>query len=61
MHGDRSGVGGVRQQPRSVMEKAGFIAQVGPENIAPDIEWALVRCYELLGPAARAAASNPAS
>jgi SulP family sulfate permease len=49
---------GVRRQPRSVMENAGFVAQVGAENITSDIEWALVRCYELLGPAATATASK---
>ncbi len=42
----------VRAQPRSVMANAGFIERVGTANVAPDIEWALVRAYEVLGPAA---------
>ena len=41
---------GVREQPRQVMKKAGFLEEIGVENVAGDIEWALVRCYELLGP-----------
>ena len=44
---------GARAQPREVMLKAGFLNAVGLENIKPDIEWALVRCYELLGPDAK--------
>jgi len=46
-------ISGVRQQPREVMEKTGFLKKLGPENIASDIEWALVRCYDLLGSEAK--------
>ena len=46
-------ISGARPQPRSVMQKAGFIDKLGPANLTLDIEWALVRCYELLGPEAR--------
>jgi hypothetical protein len=35
------------------MAKTGFLDKLGAENIVPDIEWALVRCYELLGPGAK--------
>ncbi|MEI6235203.1 MAG: SulP family inorganic anion transporter [Planctomycetota bacterium] len=44
---------GARPQPREVMKNAGFLDAVGQANIKPDIEWALVRCYELLGPDAK--------
>jgi sulfate permease, SulP family len=46
-------ISGARAQPRGVMQKAGFIDRIGLANMAPDIEWAIVRCYELLGPEAR--------
>jgi len=39
----------VRPQPRVTMARAGFLARLGSANIQPDIEWALVRCYEILG------------
>jgi SulP family sulfate permease len=31
----------IRQQPRKALEKAGFIADIGPENIKPTLEAAL--------------------
>jgi SulP family sulfate permease len=40
---------GVRAQPRQTLADAEFIQKIGAENIAPDIEWALARCYEILG------------
>jgi len=46
-------VSGVRAQPRELMQKAGFLEVIKPENVTPDIEWAMVRCYELLGPDAK--------
>lgn len=52
-HGVALILSGLRPQPRDVMKKAGFLETVGYENIKPDIEWALVRCYELLGEEAR--------
>lgn len=44
---------GIREQPRKVMDNAGFVEMVGVENIAQNVEWALVRSYEILGPEAR--------
>ncbi|HYF51223.1 MAG TPA: SulP family inorganic anion transporter [Planctomycetota bacterium] len=46
-------ISGVRAQPRQAMEKSGLLAMIKPENVAPDIEWAMVRCYEILGPEAK--------
>ena len=43
----------VRPQPRYVMAKAGFIQKLDPANIVPDVEWALARAYEVLGPDAQ--------
>jgi len=44
---------GLRKQPRETLQNADFIKKVGGANVLPDIEWALVRCYDILGPDAR--------
>jgi SulP family sulfate permease len=44
---------GMQAPLRDKLEKVGFLEKLGRENVTPDIEWALVRCYELLGPDAR--------
>jgi len=44
---------GVRQQPRLTMQRAGFLDRIDSANVTPDIEWAIVRCYDILGPDAR--------
>ena len=34
---------GAREQPRAVMEQAGFIEMAGAENVCPNVEAALAR------------------
>ncbi|MEI7728338.1 MAG: sulfate permease [Verrucomicrobiota bacterium] len=36
-------------QPLMVMEKAGFIERLGPENVCPDVDTSLARAREILG------------
>lgn len=48
----------VRAQPRGVMAKSGLLKKIGTANIVSDVEWALVRCYDILGPDARAKRSS---
>jgi sulfate permease, SulP family len=44
---------GLHAPLREKLERVGFLDKLGRENVTPDIEWALVRCYEILGPDAR--------
>ena len=41
-------ISGARPQPAEVMKRAGFLDRVGLENVKTNIEWALVRSYEIL-------------
>ena len=38
---------GARDQPAKLLEKADFIAHIGPENIVPHVEAALYRAREI--------------
>ena len=38
---------GAREQPRAVMRQAGFAEHVGPENVCPHVEAALLRAEEV--------------
>jgi SulP family sulfate permease len=38
---------GAREQPRAVMQRAGFAGVVGPDNVCPNIDAALARAIEL--------------
>jgi len=43
---------GAREQPRAVMEQAGFPAIVGPDNVCPNIATALTRARTIAPPSA---------
>jgi sulfate permease, SulP family len=45
---------GPHTQPYFLLEKSGFLARVGPENIAPDLETAVVRARVLIAGDSRA-------
>jgi SulP family sulfate permease len=40
---------GVRPQPREAMERAGLLAELGPENVHADIQGAVARMHQILG------------
>ena len=53
-HGKHLVLSGPHTQPYFLLEKAGFFDRLGRENITPDLESAVARARQLLGPEVRA-------